>query len=509
MITKTDYVTFRSCPRAYYYQLHDPKQAKPTDEVAQKRIDEGKLVGNYAHLYFDNTVKVKDSPDVVDIANQVAITKKLLPTSKYIAEASFQFDDLFCAVDILAKNGNGYDIYEVKASTDAYKHLDDYAPDVAFQKYVLELCGLEIKNCYILHLNPDYIRSGEIDIKHMLVPYQLNGLHEELKKPHKVEDYFQQELELVPSTIMQMRQISKLPTYGACSKNCDFYQFCHANLPQPNVLNLSKMWASKAHAMIENGIISFQNVLDNQERLSEFKVKLTPYQMIQMKTHLNQDKKPYINKDLIHHFFQSLKFPVYHIDFETMNEAIPPFDGVGCYQQIPFQYSLHIQDKPCGKTIHKEFLASKLDNEYELAKQLCQDIPLNVMSMSFNMTFEKSVLKHLATRFPDLAQHLMNIHDHMVDLLIPFRDCCFYSIKQNGSNSIKQVMPAICPASAQAYHNLKQVHNGGEALTLFPKMLKMNDKAKAEARKNMLAYCKQDTQSMVDILNALWKLVKE
>ncbi len=141
--------------------------------------------------------------------------------------------------------------------------------------------------------------------------------------------------------------------------------------------------------MIEHGIITYQNVLDNKERLSEFKVKLSPYQMIQMKTHMNNDQKPYVNKDLIKHFFQSLKFPIYHLDFETMNEAVPPFDGVGCYQQIPFQYSLHIQDKPCGKTIHKEFLGSKLDSEYELAKQLCNDIPLNVTSMSFNMTFKK------------------------------------------------------------------------------------------------------------------------
>ncbi|MCQ3907247.1 MAG: hypothetical protein MJ219_00350 [Mycoplasmoidaceae bacterium] len=240
MITKSHYVTFCNCPRAYYYQLHDPNQAKPTDEIAQKRIDEGKLVGNYAHLYFKNTAKVKDNPDIVNIPNQVAVTKKLLPTSKYIAEASFQFEDLFCAVDILAKNGNGYDIYEVKASTDPYEHLKEYAPDVAFQKYVLELCGLEIKNCYILHLNPDYIRQGDIDVKQMLKPYQLNALHEELKKKDKIQVIFEQECELVASNVAAMRKLSTLPNYGRC-KDCDFYEFCHKDLPQPNVLDLCGM----------------------------------------------------------------------------------------------------------------------------------------------------------------------------------------------------------------------------------------------------------------------------
>lgn len=507
MITKSHYVTFRSCPRAYYYQLHNKLEAKPTDEVAQKRIDEGKLVGNYAHLYFANTIKVKANPDVVDIEKQVAITKKLLPTSNYLAEASFQFEDLFCAVDILAKNGDGYDIYEVKASTDAYKHLNQYLSDVAFQKYVLELCGLEIKNCYILHLNPNYVRNGKVEAKDLLTPYQLNANHEELKNKEKVKEAFKEEYELVASCVAKMRQLNKLPTYGNC-KNCDFYEFCHKDLPQPNVLDLCGIWASKAHAMIEHGIITFDQVLANKERLSEFKVKLNHYQMIQMEAHLSKDNKPYVNKDIINHFFQSLKFPIYHLDFETMNEAVPPFDGVGCYQQIPFQYSLHIQESPNGKTIHKEFLGNKLDSEYELAKQLCKDIPLDVTSMSYNMAFEKKVLKHLAQRFPDLSDYLMNIHDHMVDLLVPFRDCCFYSIKQNGSNSIKQVMPAICPHMEEAYHNLPLVHNGGQALAMFPKMLKMSGKELATTRQGMLEYCKLDTLSMVEVLNALWKLVK-
>ncbi|MBQ0045441.1 MAG: DUF2779 domain-containing protein, partial [Mycoplasma sp.] len=390
--------------------------------------------------------------------------------------------------------------------TDAYKHLAEYTADVAFQKYVLELCGLEIKNCFILHLNPNYIRQGEIDVKQMLTPYQLNAIHDELKNKEKVQEWFADEYELIASNIALMRKLSKLPAYGSCDKSCDFYEFCHRDLPNPCVLNLCGMWKSKAHTMIENGIITFQNVLDNKERLSEFKVKITPYQQIQMQTHLSKDKKPYVNKDLIRHFFQSLKFPIYHLDFETINEAVPPFDGAGCYQQIPFQYSLHIQDKPCGEVKHKEFLGTKLDSEYELAKQLCQDIPLDVTSMSFNMTFEKTVLKHLAQRFPDLAQHLLNIHDNMVDLLIPFRDCCFYSVKQNGSNSIKFVMPAMCPQMEQAYKQLPLIHNGGQALAMFPKMINMSGKQLEETRHGMLEYCKLDTLSMVEVLNALWKL---
>lgn len=504
MITKTDYVIFRSCPRAYYYQLHDPKQAKPTDEVTQKRIDEGKVVGSFAHLYFANTVKVKDNPNVVNIKNQVEVTKKLLPTSNYIAEASFQFDDLFCAVDILAKNGSGYDIYEVKASTDVYGHLKDYAPDVAFQKYVLELCGLEIKNCYILYLNPDFVKHGDIDAKQLLVPYQLNALHEELKKPDKILNLFKTECELVAANVSAMRNVKNLPEYGKCGRDCPFFAFCHKDLPANNVTDINHIKLDKAHKWIKDNIITFDDALGKKED------ELNNYQKIQIKTTLGKYPSPFVNKTLLKKFLDKLTYPLYHLDFETMNEAIPEFDGVGPYKQVPFQYSLHIESSPGVIKEHKEYLGKKLDCAQELVKQLCDQIPDNVMVIAYNMKFEKMVLKDLANRFPDDAKHLMAIHDNMVDLFEPFAQGVYYNAKQGRSTSIKYVMPALCPQREKAYKDLKVVHNGGEALAMFPKMVnEMCGKQFEETYKGMLAYCEQDTLSMVDVLNALWKIVKE
>ena len=138
----------------------------------------------------------------------------------------------------------------------------------------------------------------------------------------------------------------------------------------------------------------------------------------------------------------------------------------------------------------------------------CNDIPMDGTPIAYNMTFEKTVLKHLAEQFPDLAEHLLAIRENMIDLLVPFKNGTYYDLAQGGSNSIKYVMPALCPDMAEAYHELPVVHNGGEALAMFPKLVKMTGEQYDSTRKGMLMYCCLDTLSMVRVLNKLWEMVK-
>lgn len=494
MITKTNYVDFIFCNRSYYYFLNNKNEAKETDDAAQKRIDEGKLINDWAHKYFSNTVLVKKDQDFVDINLQIELTKKLLD-SDAIAEASFKYEDLFCAVDLLVNNKDGtYDIYEVKASTDIKKHLKEYLPDVAFQKYVLTRCGITVKNCYILHLNNKYVRNGNVEVNKLLIPYDLSS-----------DPLFETFYQSVPDQLIMMRRLQSsksLPEYGNCSRDCPFFAFCHKHIEKPNILELNGIRLNKAHDLIENGIITLKDIKDSDE------IKLNLRQQLQIDNNIDPSLNPFINKQKLREFLGQLKYPIYHLDFETMNEAVPPFDGTSPYQQIPFQYSLHIESNPGSNLIHKEFLADKLDSEYELAKQLCNDIPKGVTSMAYNMSFEKSVIKHLAKRFPELSDHLMDIKNNLVDLIEPFKQAYYYDNNQGGSNSIKYVMPALVPDMNQAYHNLPVVHNGGEALAMFPKMLKMSGQERLETRKGMLQYCELDTLSMVKVLNKLWEQSK-
>ena len=154
-------------------------------------------------------------------------------------------------------------------------------------------------------------------------------------------------------------------------------------------------------------------------------------------------------------------------------------------------------------------MGDKLDCQRELAEQLCKDIPVDATPIAYNMTFEKTVLKHLAEQYPDLSEHLLAIRENMIDLLVPFKSGVYYDKAQGGSNSIKYVMPALCPEMAEAYHELPVVHNGGEALAMFPKLVKMTGKEYDGVRKGMLMYCCLDTLSMVKVLNKLWEESKK
>ena len=204
-------------------------------------------------------------------------------------------------------------------------------------------------------------------------------------------------------------------------------------------------------------------------------------------------------------FLRQLRYPLYFLDFETMQPAIPQYVGTRPYAQIPFQYSLHYIEQEGGVLKHKEFLArSGTDPRRALAEQLCEDIPMNVCTTAYNKAFECTRLAELAEQFPDLAAHLLNIRDNIVDLLVPFQSGHYYNRAMGGSFSIKSVLPAIFPDDPSLdYHNLEGVHNGSEAMSIFPKIKDMPPEEQEKARHNLLKYCELDTYAMVKVWQAL------
>ena len=222
------------------------------------------------------------------------------------------------------------------------------------------------------------------------------------------------------------------------------------------------------------------------------------------------DQGTYINKDGIRDFLGTLSYPLYFLDFETMQPVIPRYVGTKPYAQIPFQYSLHYIEHEGGELKHKEFLAeSGTDPRRAVAEHLCEDIPMNVCVTAYNKAFECTRLKELAEVFPDLAEHLLNIEGNIKDLLTPFQSGYYYNRAMGGSFSIKSVLPAIFPDDpALDYHNLEQVHNGSEAMTVFPKIQFMESAEQQEARRNLLKYCELDTYAMVKVWEELVRAAK-
>ena len=190
--------------------------------------------------------------------------------------------------------------------------------------------------------------------------------------------------------------------------------------------------------------------------------------------------------------------------------AIPEYDGISPYDQVPFQYSLHYYEKEGAELKHKEFLApASVDPRRKLAESLVKDIPKDVCVLAYNMSFEKNVIKKLANLYPDLNSHLMNIHSNINDLMIPFKNRDYYTKDMHGSYSIKYVLPALFPNDPDLdYQKLDLIHNGSEAMDSYANLSKMSKEVQKKVRNNLLKYCYLDTYAMVKIYDKLKEAIK-
>ena len=500
-LSKSKYTAFRQCQKNLWMKAYKPEE-EVIDPSLQSRFESGNEVGDLAMGLFGPFEEVTslDAEGKLDLGEMLRKTEDCLARGvENICEASFSWDGNYCAVDILHRQGGGYAIYEVKSSSNSLvepisdDELRHYAWDIAYQKYVLIQCGVNVTGVYLVQLNKDYVRGKDLDIQMLFLKTEMTRIVDE-------------EYPNVPANIARARKVLEChqepakPISMACRKPypCAFWQYCSKHIPKPSVFDLYRMSFEKALKYYNNSIVTFEDVQS---------CKLTARQQVQVVSHLTG--KGTVDKKSIRDFLdQNIRYPLYFLDFETMQEVIPQYEGTKPYQQIPFQYSLHWIEKPGGELKHTAFLAeSGKDPRWALAEQLCHDIPLNACITAYNKGFECGRINELAEAFPALRYHLLNIRDNIVDFLDPFRAGYYYLPEMEGSFSIKKVLPALFPSDPQLdYSNLTgSVHNGGEAMTIFPKIKDMAPADKQKARQSLLDYCHLDTLAMVKI----WQKLEE
>ena len=279
--------------------------------------------------------------------------------------------------------------------------------------------------------------------------------------------------------------------------DCAHFAYCTRELPSPNVFGLYRLAKKKMIEYYRKGLISY-------EQLEEAGVITNKTQLRQIDYWL-RDKGIHTEKEKLREFLDGLSYPLYFLDFETMAPAIPVYPGTRPFQQIPFQYSLHYIEEEGGELQHREFLGvSGKDPRRDIAEALCRDIPADACVTAFHKSTECGILRKLGEEFPDLADHLNVVADHVADLLVPFQSGWYYKKEIGGSFSIKSVLPAICPDDPELdYHELEGVHNGTEAMTIFPQIQYMTPEEQEQVRKNLLAYCRLDTLAMVKVWEEL------
>ncbi len=485
-LSKSRYTKGIQCKKMLWLEKYKPDEM---ESINNSSFETGNMVHEVARYLFGEHVNI-----CFDTNLSTMIDNTYLTIDSYkdivITEASFKYMNNFCSVDILIKKGNNYEIYEVKSSTDI---KDIYIKDISYQYYVLTSLGMKVNKCSLIHLNSNYVRHGDLELDKLFtfedVTSDVIKLQDEVKANIlDIDKYMESEIE----------ENLKLGEYCFKPYPCPFFKYCSKSLGSPNVFDIASMRTSTKLKYYNNGIYSFNDLL-NEDINTDYKMQID-YEI--------NDKGEYIDKEYIKEFLNGLTKPLYFLDFETYQMPIPLYDDASPYEQIPFQYSLHYMEG--DKLYHKEFLAEAgIDPRRGLADRLVNDIPLDVCTLAYNMSFEKTVIKKLASLYPDLHDHLMNIHDNIKDLMIPFKYKKYYNKDMKGSYSIKYVLPALFKDDPSLnYHNLDLIHNGSEAMNAYANLSNLSDEDIKYTRERLLRYCELDTYAMVKIYERLEDVVK-
>ena len=484
MLTKTDFKNYIKCAAFLWLSKHEPNLLPDEDPEMERLAKMGREVDELAKKLFQGGFEVKGFNE-----DGWKNTKKAMAEGKEILfQPTAVADPLTCRADILTKNedGEGWDINEVKMATSARK--EDIV-DVGFQKICFEEAGIKIGKTNLIYINTDYVRKGEIEIKKLFttedVTEQVNEkipeIKEEIKKALMIMD-------IEDRLNMRVIEGCKNP------KKCEYLE-CYCK-EVPEIYGMAGKIPEK-HLL----------ALLNREILSPKKVDKEILKAIGYKP---LEKFTEINKEAIRKEFLKLEYPLYFFDYETYSSAIPPFDGTKPYQQIPFQYSLTIKETSKAKAKSREFLARKFENPIpELLAQLKKEIGPKGSVIVWYAPFETGRNKEMGEMYPEYADFLKDVNDRVFDLMLIFKFKNQMYIKSDFQElaSLKIILPVMCPELS--YDSLA-IREGGEASASWPILTseKTSAKEKALLEKNMLAYCKRDTEAMVGIMERVNKDIK-
>src|SRR3990172_4643469 len=482
LLTKSKYVNGLQCLKYLWMLFHEPGSVGDPDAATLHTFEKGQEVGELAKKLFPEGVNIPSD----DFMGNIRQTRELLKQRRTIFEGGISAGNVYSRVDILKPaDDRDWDIIEVKSGT---KVKDVDIKDVAFQKYCCRQAGLEIRNCFLMHINNQYVRQGEIDPAQLFI----------------IEDITEQIADAVrgvPEKVAMMLEVISAEDCPdiAIGRQCEnpylcLVEGCKDFLPEDNVTQLYR-GGQKSFDLLNDGI------LDICEIPQDFKLS-APQQIQQICISSGQ---PYADQASLKEFLNSLQYALYYFDFETFSAAIPPFDGTHPYQNIPFQFSLHVVKDAASEPKHFSFLASgTADPRPELLAALKKWLGKSGRIIVYNQSFEKSVLEDLGEAFPEYKTWVKGIVGRFVDLLQPFRSFWYYHPAQQGSASLKKVMPAV---TGRGYDDLT-IFEGETASFEFYRVT-YSDVPEAERRQVRQAlekYCGRDTEGMIWIVRALEEL---
>jgi hypothetical protein len=494
-ITKTDYLEYTFCRKNLWLKKHKPEIFKDLElsDFEKKIIEEGNIADVEARNLFPDGI-------LVDSQGRYAITdtnKYLKNKERVIFQATFFEDDFYIRADILVYNLklDAYELYEVKASNDIKRKApNNYINDLAFQKNVIEKSGIKIFKSGVIHLNKNYRKKGKIDHNKLFV---IADISDEVKE---AQEKVKNEMEDIKRYLSMPEEKECQCLYRGRSNHCTSFSYSNPEVPDYSVHDINRIGSNKKllYDLMDRRIFKLEDI-DRPDMLTGAKKAQYDAYM---------SKKAIVDKDEIAEILSKLKFPLQFFDYEGFISAIPVFDDFGPYEQVPFQYSLHIMQEG-GSIDHKEFIISetKSDLTQSLVKQMIKDIDSSKSTIVWHMDYEKNRNKKLAKLHPEYKNFLEEMNDNIFDLKTIFSKNYYVDHRFKGSASIKNVLPVLIPELSYETLNIRK---GDQASERWEKMIHQDTskEEKEKIRNDLLEYCQLDTWAMVKIYNYLIKIIK-
>lgn len=495
VLSKTNFLTCLDCAKNAWLKIHNPEVYKkyPLSSFELNIIDTGNKIDELARGLFPNGV-------IVESRDDTELTKQLMKErTPVIYQPVFATEKFITACDIFVWNSvtNLYDLYEVKSSTASEENggrkTDEYLIDIAFQKNILNELGIEIGTLNLVRINKEYVRSGDIDLWELFLIENLTGQVNEMLE--EVKGQMEGAHELLSRQTEPAGHCDCI--FKGKNSHCTTSRYSNHNLPEYSVHSISRINKKKLIDLIDRNIFDIHDVPEDFE--------LSENQRRQVDT--AQAGKEYIDKSGISDFLEEMKFPLAFLDYETYPSALPKYNGYRPYQQIPFQFSLHVIESPGGESVHHDFIYTEQDcpDEY-FAKALEKHLPRTGSVIVWNERFEKSINTQVGEHLPEYKNLMQEVNSRVKDLMIPFygKTTMYDHPKFKGSASIKYVLPALVP-----HLSYKDMHiqEGGSASDTWNRIVsgeysEVDKNMKIQALKD---YCHLDTLAMVEI----WRVLKD
>ena len=462
-LSKTNYILWRDCHKNAWLKIHKPDVyfAEPLSAFEQQIIETG---------------------NEVDL-----LARQLFSTAEY--QKKFEVDGYLAITDILS----GENLYEVKATNDIDKKTHYH--DLAFQYLVLKRAGSNVKSANLIHLNPEYIREGELELDKLFVIENVTEKIEEMAEEVLAEMKLAKEY-------LEGDEEPKGPCdclYRGRSAHCTTFHYSNPDIPAYSIHDIARIGQSKKKLieLVDGNKFNLEDVPESME--------LSESQKNQIWTHLND--RTIVSRENIAEELDALTFPLYFLDYETFPAAIPRFEGFSPYNQIPFQYSLHVLKSPDIEPEHFDFLYTEAGDPSEsFVRSLQEHIGPTGNIVVWHKDFECGRNEELATRITASRTFFDNFKERVFDLETIFKKQHHVHKDYRGSSSIKKVLPVLVPSLK--YDEL-EIKEGGSAAERWNELVtdSLSEEAKQNIISNLKKYCELDTYAMYAIWKALYSLI--